>query len=263
VDSIVDIIGAAICVDSLGVGRIIASPLREGTGYVRCQHGLMPVPAPATLEIARRHNIPLVITENKGEMVTPTGAAIVAALAQEYQVPQGVTVLGIGYGAGKKDFKMANVLRAMLLEEGSAGHDTALQLQCNLDDMSGEELAYACEKLMGAGALDVWCTAILMKKGRPGQLLSVLCDPAMEMVLTELMFLHTSTLGVRVSECRRHLMDRTVREVMTQYGRVEVKEARRGSIQKRKVEFESAKSLAEQKNLTLAQIAGSVAENRD
>ena len=258
IDSIVDIVGAAVCIDNLDVRGIVCSPLREGTGYVRCQHGLMPVPAPATLEIARAHKIPLIITENKGEMVTPTGIAIVAALAQKFDVPEGFTLLGVGYGSGKKDFKTANILRAMMIEENEKGRDTVRTLECNLDDMSGEELAYACEILMEAGALDVWCTPILMKKGRPAQMLSVLCEPALEAQLCELIFKHTSTLGIRVCEYRRHVMNRHIKEINTPYGAVPVKEAKHGSIVKEKAEFEVVKRFARERNLSLRQVLRAV-----
>ena len=254
IDSIVDIVGAAVCIDNLGAERVVCSPLREGTGYVRCQHGLMPVPAPATLAIAKTHKIPLIITENKGEMVTPTGAAIVAAVSQEFAVPEGFTVLGVGYGSGKKDFKTANILRAMLIEEADSSRDNVRTLECNLDDINGEELSYACEILLEAGALDVWCTPILMKKGRPAQMLSVLCEPALEEKLCELMFRHTSTLGVRVCEYRRHVMNRRIKEVKTPYGAIPVKEAKRGGIVKEKAEFEVIKRLAREKDLSLRQI---------
>jgi uncharacterized protein (TIGR00299 family) protein len=254
VDSIVDIVGTAICLDNLGVERVVASPLREGTGTVRCQHGLMPVPAPATLEIIRAHHIPLIITDNSGEMVTPTGAAIVAALAESFDPPGAVTILGVGYGAGTKEFKVANVVRAILFEGESPAPDRVVKLECNLDDITGEALAYACEKLLESGALDVWTSPILMKKGRPGQLLSVLCREDKELALTELLFLHTTTIGVRVSLHNRQIMTRREVTLDTAYGTIAAKESRRGEIVRVKPEFDAVKAAAERAGVPLWKI---------
>jgi uncharacterized protein (TIGR00299 family) protein len=254
VDSIVDIVGTAICLHNLGVERVVASPLREGTGTVRCQHGIMPVPAPATLEIIRAHNIPLIITDNSGEMVTPTGAAIVAALAESFDPPGAVTILGVGYGAGTKEFMVANVVRAILFEGENPAPDRVIKLECNLDDITGEALAYACEKLLEAGALDAWTSPILMKKGRPGQLLSVLCREDRERDLTELLFLHTTTIGVRVSLHNRQIMTRREVTLDTAYGAIAAKESRRGEITRIKPEFDAVKAAAEREGLPLWKI---------
>jgi uncharacterized protein (TIGR00299 family) protein len=254
VDSIVDIVGAAICIDSLGVDRIICSPLKEGTGTVKCQHGIMPVPAPATMEIAREKKIPLEITDNKGEMVTPTGAAIVGTLAERFGRPEGMTVLAAGYGAGKKEFKVANLLRALLIEEGEQSADEVVLLECNLDDMTGEHLGYAMEKLLEAGALDVWCAPIQMKKSRPAELLSVLIKPEQERAMTELIFTHTSTIGVRRSVMKRHVMTRSFRDVETPWGSVRVKETSWDGVKKLSVEYESARKLADSCNIPLDQV---------
>lgn len=245
VDSIVDIVGAAICIDNLGVERVICSPLSEGTGTIRCQHGVIPIPAPATLEIAAARGIPLVITDNMGEMVTPTGAAIVGALAHSFGRPEQMIVRATGYGAGKREFNTANVLRAMLIETATGSDDSVLLLECNLDDITGEQLAYACEKLLEAGALDVWCTPATMKKSRPAQVLSVLATPAQEKAMARLCFLHTSTIGVRCQLLRRHVMERSLRQVETPYGPLTVKDCSWKDIQKTTVEYESARDLSE------------------
>jgi len=254
VDSIVDIVGAAILVDSLGVDRVCATPLCEGQGTVRCQHGEIPVPAPATLEIARAHGVPLHITPTRGELVTPTGAAIVAALAESYAPPEAMAVKAVGYGAGKRDYDAANVLRATLWEELPGGADSVVKLECNLDDMTGEELARACEILLEAGALDVWCTPITMKKSRPAQQLSALLPPTLEEEMTRLLFLHTTTIGVRRSTHLRHTMERRSAVLQTPYGAVEAKESRYGDICKIKVEYESARALAKARGIPLHEI---------
>lgn len=254
VDSIVDIVGAAICIDNLGIGQIICSPLREGTGTVRCQHGLMPVPAPATLAIVEKYRIPLVITDNVGEMVTPTGAAIVGAMANTFSHPQEMRILATGYGAGKREYKTANLLRAMLVDPNGGADSMALLLECNLDDMTGEQLGYACELLLAAGALDVWCTPIIMKKSRPAQKLSVLCEHAKEQQIVGLLMRHTSTIGVRSTNWHRHVMGRTARTVQTPYGPVQVKDCTWDDIHKTTVEYESARQVADSCNIPIDEV---------
>lgn len=260
VDSIVDIVGAAICADNLGIGRVLCTPLREGQGTVWCGHGRVPVPAPATLEIAKTHAIPLVLTDNQGEMVTPTGAAIVAALCggDSFSAPQGLTVLKTGYGAGKKDFKTANLLRASLVElsgHGGPGEtDEVLELECNIDDMTGEQLAHAMLLLLETGALDCWLTPVIMKKSRPAQHLSLLIEPAREEEFTRLLFRHTSTAGIRVTPHRRTKMRRRSKRVETVYGELYVKEFFYDDICKTSVEYESAKKLSIAKDIPISEI---------
>ena len=257
IDSIVDVVGTAILVDAMGVERIICSTLTEGKGKVKCRHGWIPIPAPATLEIAKTHKIPLKITERKGELVTPTGAAIIAALATDFAPPTEFVVEGIGYGAGKRSYPdSANVLRVMLINEqvGDAGGELVCEITCNLDDISGEALAFACETLLGAGALDVWVSPIGMKKGRSGQLLSLICHPPEEEKFSRLLLRHTTTIGVRSCLKKRLVMERTVVSVDTRYGKVEVKESMLDEVYKAKVEFESAKKLAIEHDLPVGTV---------
>jgi len=246
VDSIVDIVGAAILIDHLHVDRIVCSPLNEGQGKVKCQHGWIPVPVPATLEIITAHKIPIQLTGLEGELVTPTGAAIVAALADEFTSPGQCAVVGVGYGAGKRDYPdTVNALRALLVEEGEgAPADYVCEINCNLDDIGGEALAFACEELTKAGALDVWLTPITMKKGRPGHLLGLLCPPEREAEFSRLILRHTSTIGVRSALKKRTVMRRSLKVVETRYGPVAVKESTLDGVFKVKVEFESAKAIA-------------------
>lgn len=256
VDSIVDIVGAAILLDNLQAERVICSPLSEGQGRVHCQHGWMPVPAPATLEIARQYNIPLTFTQNQGEMVTPTGAAIVAAIADDFGVPDGFVVQKVGYGAGKKEFPhTANLLRILELASGEASpRESVCEISCNLDDISSENLSFACEELLAAGALDVWVTPILMKKGRPGHLLSLLCLPEEEEAFSLLLIRHTSTIGVRSCLKARWVMNRRSFAVETPYGPVMVKESALDGIHRIKVEFESAKQTARERGVSIQQV---------
>ncbi len=257
VDSIVDIVGTAILIDNLGVERVLCSPLSEGRGTIRCQHGVIPIPAPATLEIVRKHSIPLRITEQQGELVTPTGAAIVAALVDEFAVPEEFSVTAIGYGAGKRNYPhTANVLRVMAVEEKQPpkGVDWVCELTCNLDDIASEALAFACEELMVAGALDVWVTPATMKKGRPGHILSLLCQPERQEEFAKLLLRYTSTIGVRSSLRERRVMERRQFSVETPYGAVLVKESTMEGVQKIKVEFESAKAIAKEKGLPIDRV---------
>lgn len=273
VDSIVDIVGAAICVDDLGIERVICTALREGQGTVWCQHGRVPVPAPATLEIASAHKIPLVITQNNGEMVTPTGIAIVAALCGSFDSISSLGELRVvktGYGAGKKDFAAANVLRASIIEAVDGGameskfpsernfpsgeRDEVVELACNLDDITAEQTAYAFEVFMSNGALDCWLTPITMKKGRQGVMLSLLVKPEDKESFTRLLFMHTSTIGVRATAHRRNKMARRSRQIETKYGSIAIKECSYGDICKTSVEYESAKELANSHNIPITEV---------
>lgn len=257
VDSIVDIVGTAVCLDNLNIGTVYCSPLCEGQGTVRCAHGIMPVPAPATAEIAAAGGLTLTITEERGEMVTPTGAAIAAALSKG-KPPRSFRILKTGYGAGKKDFRRANILRAHLIEtedsDAFSTGDTVCKLESNIDNTTGEQLGFAMERLLEAGALDVWFTPIQMKKNRPATLLSVLCKPEDADRLSACVLRHTGTIGVRRSRWDRMVMDREPGSVDTPYGPVEVKRAMAGDLRKVAAEYESARRTAIQNEKPLKEI---------
>lgn len=222
IDSIVDIISTAVCMDNLGLTEVVVSPLAEGFGTVRCQHGVIPVPVPATVNIASEYGLKLRFTDNNGEMVTPTGAAIAAGLRSRMDLPDSFQVLKIGMGAGKKDFKQANILRAMILLEEKP-EEKMWVLEANIDDCSGEMLGFAMESLLEAGASDVWNTPIYMKKSRPAYMISVLCKDHMIKVMEDLLFLQTTTIGVRRHSVERTILDRENKVVETEWGEVEVK----------------------------------------
>ncbi len=259
VDSIVDIVAAAICLDMLDVGTIICSPLHEGTGTIRCAHGVMPVPAPATAQIALSAGIPLVITDNRGEMVTPTGAAI-AALANRFGVPAAMRIQAIGIGAGKKDFPQANVLRAYLIGEDvpAATRDQVVRLSCHIDDSTPEELGYTMEKLFEAGALDCVYTPAYMKKNRPAWELTVLCPVGEEGRMAREMFLHTSTIGLRVETIGRIKMERRLETVDSVYGPAQIKVCRYGDIEKKTVEYNWAKEVADRHKISIRTVYSQV-----
>lgn len=223
IDSIVDIIGVAVCLDNLGIEDVVVSPLAEGSGYVRCQHGVIPVPVPATANIAAAHGLTLRLTDNEGEMVTPTGAAIAAALRTMDRLPAACRIVKTGMGAGKKDFKQANVLRAMILETEAGAKDQMWVLESNIDDCTGEMLGFSMERLLAAGAADVWATPIFMKKNRPAYMLSVLCGEEKLGELEAMVLTETTTIGVRKYPVNRTVMERSFKTVDTPYGPAQVK----------------------------------------
>ena len=223
IDSIVDIISVAVCMDNLGVEDVVVSALSEGHGHVRCQHGVLPVPVPATANIASSYGLKLHFTDNDGEMVTPTGAAIAAALRTKDRLPASCRLLKIGMGAGNKVFKQANVLRAMLLENSQDEDHTMWVLETNLDDCTGEMLGLTMEMLLDAGAADVWYTPIHMKKNRPAYMLSVLCRESSIEAMEEIILTQTTTIGIRRYPTERTILERSEIQVETSYGPADVK----------------------------------------
>lgn len=253
--SIVDLCTAALALDALRVDRVIASPLKDGSGEIECAHGRIPVPVPATLEVCRQNSVPLEVTDIEGEMVTPTGAAFIAAAVDDFSRKISGTISKIGYGAGQRKFPNAGVLRAVLCETGEDDfHDQILLLETNIDDCASEVLAYAMDKLLNAGARDVWFTPIYMKKNRPAYMLSVLCKPEKEGALEEIIFSETSSIGIRRSFLDRVIMDRKEVDVKTPYGTVKGKQCTFGSITKLTPEYDSAKALAEKSGVSILDI---------
>lgn len=254
VDSIVDIISTAVCIDDIGADEIVFSRLYEGSGHVKCQHGLLPVPVPAVQNIVQEYGIVLHRTEVRGEMVTPTGAAIAAANKIMDRLPDSYRVLRTGIGAGKKEFPHANVLRAMLLEtdempkmqERQRGQQDGLTvLEANMDDCTGEALAYTMEQLLKAGAKDVWYVPAVMKKNRPAYILNVLTDEQEREQLEQLIFKHSTTIGIRRHPVCRTAMERSFKKVNTSYGEAEVKVCTYDGITEYYPEYESIRKLCE------------------
>jgi uncharacterized protein (TIGR00299 family) protein len=249
IDSIVDIISVAVCVDNLGVDEIVVSELYEGSGHVRCQHGMMPVPVPATANIVAANHLQMKITDAMGEMVTPTGAAIVAALKTSDKLPENYRIEKIGLGAGKKDFPRANVLRAMLLENVEDSPQNEMEdiwkLESNIDDCTGEVLGYTMEKLLAAGARDVWYTPIYMKKNRPAWMLGVLCTQDMIEKMEQIIFTETTTIGIRKYPVERSIMQRHPAKALTAYGEVTLKICEKNGISYRYPEYDSVKEVCQ------------------
>ena len=233
VDSIVDIIAASVLVDSLGIGRAIVPVLVDGHGTIRCQHGIIPVPAPATLNVCTSCGLPLSQADIEGELVTPTGAALVAALDPDFELPARYLVRRVGIGAGKRAYERPSMLRACLIEELDAARapmpevpDTPaeiVKLECDIDDSTPEVLAYAAERLRAAGAREVHWLPLYTKKGRPAFQLQVIAAPQDVEALELIIFQETSTIGVRRNAMSRTVLQRTFRSVDTPWGPVRIK----------------------------------------
>jgi uncharacterized protein (TIGR00299 family) protein len=261
VDSIADIVGSAIGFDLLGVERVLCSPVPTGRGFVEIAHGRCSIPAPATGELLR--GVPLAQLDVEGELTTPTGAAIVAALADEFGPLPAMTVERIGYGAGQKDFPQPNILRVLVGEAGAgqtaAEHrprtEAILVLETNLDNASGETMGHAVDRLWEAAALDVSVTAIQMKKGRPGVLISVQARPADADKLEGILFAETPTLGVRRTTVLRTVLARQQKEVQTQWGLIagKISYLPDGS-QRFTPEYEACRQIADRSGVPLAEV---------
>lgn len=224
VDSIVDIVAVAVCIDNLSPSGIVISALTDGKGQIRCQHGLIPVPVPAVTAIAMQNDLTLNISDVDGELVTPTGAAIAAAVRTATTLPKEFRIRRIGFGAGKRDYAATGLLRAMLLQPLSKDtHDTILSLETNVDDCSGEALSYTMQLLLDAGALDVFCIPIYMKKNRPACLLKVLCNPEQRAEMESIIFRNTTTIGIRIQEMQRTKLPRKIFALETPWGMADVK----------------------------------------
>ncbi len=250
-DALADITAVCLLIHKLQPTKILASPIHVGSGTVRCAHGILPVPAPATARLLK--DIPIYSGEIKGELCTPTGAALIKHFAEAFIPMPTLTPIAIGYGMGKKDFPVANCVRAILGEESNQEEDI-LELSCNLDDMTPEGLSYAMERLLKRGALDVYTTNIGMKKCRPGVMLSVLCKPAQREEMLSLLFAYTSTLGVREQTFRRTVLDREIHTVQSEFGPVRCKVSKGYGVEKRKYESDDLCRIAEETGLSLWEI---------
>ncbi len=256
VDSIVDIVGTALCVSMLQVNRIYASPIHLGSGFIECAHGVIPVPAPATVEILK--GVPVYSTGIQGELVTPTGAAIVKSLAERFSSLPPMKIEKTGYGTGKKSYDIPNVLRIFLGKEISfegLQPEELLLLETNIDDMSPEIYSFLFPLLFDKGALDVYLTNIIMKKGRPALMLSVLCRPENQAELEHLIFAETTTLGIRRQIIQRHCLEREIITLDTRFGKVSAKAVfRDGRLIRLSPEYEECKRVACEKGLALREV---------
>jgi len=254
VDSIVDCVGAAIGFDALGIERFLCSSINVGSGFIHCQHGVMPVPAPATADLLR--NATIYSKHANTELVTPTGAAILAAVVDRFGPLNRFVTERIGYGAGTKEFAdFPNCVRLMLGEETEAVDEDVIVIEANIDDMTPQNFGYVSEKLFSAGALDVCTFPIQMKKGRPGHLLQVLTPPSGADAISRIIFQETTTIGVRRYTASRTTLDREFVEVETEYGKVNIKVSRlAGDIVNFTPEYEDCARLARERNVPLKMV---------
>ncbi|HYF49609.1 MAG TPA: nickel pincer cofactor biosynthesis protein LarC [Planctomycetota bacterium] len=257
-DSIIDIVGACVGIEAIGVSRVWCAPVALGSGFVKCEHGLLPVPAPATLEIMK--GIPTRPSPVQKELTTPTGAALAAALSSGFGPLPSMRMMKVGYGAGSRDGQaVPNVLRAILgvLDEPIPGAeaDTILEISANIDDSTPEVIGHTCEKLLAAGALDVFLTPIQMKKFRPGTRLTVLAEPPLLDKVAETLFRESSTFGLRYTEQSRLKLSRRIESVQTPFGQIRVKIGIwRGEVVSRHPEFEDCRATAESRNVPLQEV---------
>lgn len=257
VDAIVDIVGASLAVEQLGLERIVVSPIPTGSGTVTCEHGTMPVPAPATAELLK--GVPLADCEEPGELTTPTGAAILTTLADAFGPLPAMTIARVGVGAGRREgVTRPNLLRLLIGQSGpdsQAETDEILVFQVNLDDISSEVIGHVCEKLFDSGALDVYTTPIYMKKSRPGVELTVLAAQAMRETVEQVLFSETTTFGIRVQTVRRSKLARVHDTVETRFGPVRVKVGRRnGQVVRVAPEFEDCRERAVESGRPLIEV---------
>ena len=254
VDSIVDIVTIAVCLEDLKLDGVVVGSLTDGCGTIRCQHGIMAVPVPAVTNIAIRNNLKLKISSVEGELVTPTGAAAAAAIRTADSLPASYRIVGSGMGAGKRQYSVPSFLRLLLLEaepqEGEDGlSDMVVCLETNIDDSNGEALGLVMDRLMDAGAKDVYFTPIFMKKNRPAYMLGVICSLADADGLERLIFQHTSSIGIRRHVCSRRIMERESREASIDGISVRAKLCSYGDIKKCYPEYSSIRLLQEKKGL--------------
>lgn len=242
-DALADVCGCALLMYLIAPGKILSSPLHVGSGFVRCAHGVLPVPAPATTELLK--GTPFYSGSIKGELLTPTGAAILRHYVEAFQEMPVMTLEQTGYGMGQKDFETANCVRAFLGDVATGDYDDKiLSISCNLDDMTGEAISFASESLLNAGALDVYTIPIQMKKGRPGIILTCLCPLSEKETFTRLFFQHTTTRGVRYAVYERAKLTSTFEVHDTSFGKIRIKKSSGYHAIHEKPEFEDLKAIA-------------------
>ena len=284
VDSIVDIVSVAVCLDDLDITEVIVPVLCEGRGTVRCQHGILPIPVPAVANIVSANHLRLKMTEVEGELVTPTGAAIVAAVKTKDKLPETFEIQKIGIGAGKRQYECPGILRAMIISESTEQtkgrdkakaqteefknpeignnpktenqetKDTIIKMETNIDDCSGEVLGFVMERLMKAGARDVHYVPVFMKKNRPAWVLNVICKEEDMETLQNIIFEETTTIGIRYSIMERTILPRETRTLPTPWGEVQVKVCTLNGKEQLYPEYESVAQLSREKEIPFTEI---------
>ena len=272
-DAIADVVAVCYLLKKLDAGKIIVSPIHVGSGQVKCAHGILPVPAPATAYILK--DAPIYGGKINGELCTPTGAALLKFFADSFGEMPVMKVSAIGYGMGKKDFEAANCVRVILGEtEKGASSDSkpdtcqtvsdgykpgskspvVVELNFNVDDMTGEQIGFATDRIFDAGAFEVFTVPVMMKKSRPGHLIKILCDETHREAILETIFKHTTTIGVREVLCSRYILDRKITGVPTKYGNIRRKEVSGYGTNRAKYEYEDLAKIAREQNLSIDEI---------
>nr|MCR5108661.1 nickel pincer cofactor biosynthesis protein LarC [Lachnospiraceae bacterium] len=246
-DAIADVTAVCLAMDKLSPDKVIVSPIHVGCGQVKCAHGIMPVPAPATAYILK--GLPIYGGSIKGELCTPTGAALLKYFATEFGEMPVMSIDKIGYGMGRKDFEAANCLR-ILYGETEDIQDRVIGLSCNVDDMTGEEVGYAYEKLFEAGALEVYTTSVGMKKSRQGILFNVLCNESNKEEVAKAIFKHTTTIGIRETKYERYILKRELQEVVSDDRIIHRKDSHGYGVSRSKYEYDDLAKLADEKNIS-------------
>ncbi|MGF6375896.1 uncharacterized protein (TIGR00299 family) protein [Clostridiales Family XIII bacterium PM5-7] len=254
-DAVTDVVASCMLIEEIGAEQIVVSPIHVGSGTVKCAHGVLPVPAPATALILE--GLPIYSGEIKGELCTPTGAAILKHFGQGFGEMPKMTLEKTGYGMGTKDFDQANCVR-VLLGETEKGKDQVVELATNLDDMTGEEIGFAMEVLLEQGALDVYTESITMKKSRPAVKLVCMCKPKDKQKFTELIFANTTTIGIREYQCERMVLDRAIETRPTKWGEIKVKVCSGYGVTREKAEYEDIAAIAKKHQLTLKEVKDEV-----
>lgn len=254
-DAVADVTAVCMLMDRLSPDEVVVSPVNVGSGQVKCAHGILPVPAPATAYILR--DAPIYSGSIRGELCTPTGAALLKYFATRFSSMPIMKIRAIGYGMGKKDFEAANCVRAMFGETGDAENEIC-ELSCNVDDMTGEAVGFAMEQLFSAGALDVYTIPISMKKSRPGVLIHVMCREADKEAVIQAVFKHTTTIGIRENKLRRYVLERHIETHDTPYGAVRCKISSGYGVERRKYEYEDLSRIAKEKNISISEAASLV-----
>lgn len=250
-DAVADITAVCVLMDQIAPDQVIVSPVHVGSGQVKCAHGILPVPAPATAYILK--DVPIYGGKIRGELCTPTGAALLKYFASRFGAMPVMRTLSIGYGMGKKDFPAANCVRALLGETEGAG-DTVAELVCNVDDMTAEAIGFAGEALLEAGALEVYTVAAGMKKSRPGTVLHVMCAESVKDKMAELIFKHTTTIGIRENISRRYTLSRSMQKVQTPYGEVRKKISEGYGVKREKYEYEDLARIAREQGMSIQEV---------
>lgn len=250
-DALADVLSVCELMHELAPDKVLASPVNVGSGFVKCAHGVLPVPAPATELILR--GVPIYSGQIKSELCTPTGAALLKHFAEDFVPMPVLRVERAGCGTGKKNFETANVVR-VLLGEADEQKERIIELVCNLDDMTPEELGFTMEELFKLGALDVYFTSIGMKKSRPGVMLTCMCRSDKRDEMLRCIFKHTTTLGVREYVCNRYSLTRSIDTVQTEYGAVRIKKAEGYGVKRSKAEYDDLAKLARENDTTIAEI---------